>query len=320
MRCFSALTAAAIAMGFGAVAHAVDLPIANHSFEAPIVNEDFLPVALTAPPWVLTGPGGFIDLGQGQQNTGTGIFPNPDQQSSGHFENPDGNQLAYIFTNEGTETPPPNAPATYSRYHQFLQTLSQTFAAGKQYDLTVSVANAGAAPGPNDRLEFALVYSSGGTMHRVATRTIMNNGSLSSTRITDFTANSFILAPGDPAVGQQISVLLTSTGAGGTEFVMDNVRASFAGGGDANRDGTVNADDLALLAHNWQHTGGWTQGDFTIDGFVDIKDLYILANNWPNAAPAIAAAGLPMVPEPGSTLTILAVLGGLGCRVRRNSH
>ena len=149
MRRVTALTAILFTMAMNvAVVRAVDLPIANHSFETPVVDQNFLPVALEAPPWVLSGPGPYIDLmqGAGPQNTGTGIFPNPDSGSTGHFENPDGNQLAYIFTD-----------VSGGVQHQFLQHLSAAYLSGKQYDLTVSIANAGAAPGPNDQFEMALV-------------------------------------------------------------------------------------------------------------------------------------------------------------------
>ncbi|MBN2022090.1 MAG: PEP-CTERM sorting domain-containing protein [Pirellulales bacterium] len=84
--------------------------------------------------------------------------------------------------------------------------------------------------------------------------------------------------------------------------------------GDANRDGTVDKDDAALLAAHWLQSEGvsWSVGDFNDDGSVDDLDLAILAANWT----------LPMaatVPEP-STLALLgaAVLVALAARRRRS--
>ncbi|MBN2022118.1 MAG: metallophosphoesterase [Pirellulales bacterium] len=62
--------------------------------------------------------------------------------------------------------------------------------------------------------------------------------------------------------------------------------------GDANRDGTVNNLDAALLASHWLTAGaGWAGGDFNRDGVVDDLDVAILAANW-------GTGGSPTVPEP----------------------
>jgi len=74
-------------------------------------------------------------------------------------------------------------------------------------------------------------------------------------------------------------------------------------GGDANLDGTVDAQDLNSLALNWQqNVDPWSQGDFNTDGFVDASDLNALALNWQSSIPSAAAA----VPEPNS-LAILCL-------------
>ncbi len=71
--------------------------------------------------------------------------------------------------------------------------------------------------------------------------------------------------------------------------------------GDADNNGTVDADDAALLAANWLTTGNaaWCQGDFNGDGNVDDLDAAILAANWLRGVAPDAA-----VPEP-STLALL---------------
>ena len=83
--------------------------------------------------------------------------------------------------------------------------------------------------------------------------------------------------------------------------------------GDANRDGQVDGSDVTILAGNWQYgvTGTsdatWTMGDFNGDGKVDGSDVTILAGNWQAGVTSDAAS----VPEPGTMLLLLSVLGSL---------
>ena len=100
--------------------------------------------------------------------------------------------------------------------------------------------------------------------------------------------------------------------------------------GDINLDGTVDVQDLAILAANYrkQVTGGWLQGDFNNDGVVDIEDLALLAANYRQsyasdvvpdyagfdaaAIQVLSQAGLTVAPEPGAFVLLgtglLAVL------------
>ena len=51
--------------------------------------------------------------------------------------------------------------------------------------------------------------------------------------------------------------------------------------GDANLDGRVNVQDLAVLAANYRKSvNGWASGDFNYDGVVDVEDLALLAANY----------------------------------------
>lgn len=83
--------------------------------------------------------------------------------------------------------------------------------------------------------------------------------------------------------------------------------------GDANINGLVNGQDLAILSANFGTSGqSVLQGDFSGDGQVNGQDLAILAANFgaSNPAPALAA-----VPEP--TSMALLALGGLILARRR---
>lgn len=129
------------------------------------------------------------------------------------------------------------------------------------------------------------------------------------------------------------SVLHLST-FGGLSVSANAVLIKFTWYGDANLDGMVTAQDLGMLATNWQQptNGAWTGGDFNYDGRVDIRDLYLLAMNWQHGvgAPlgqslgaALASFGLSAeaVPEP-ATLGILASIFFVATtrRIRRSNR
>jgi hypothetical protein len=86
--------------------------------------------------------------------------------------------------------------------------------------------------------------------------------------------------------------------------------------GDANGDGIVNGQDLALVSSSWlQSTPG---ADVNGDGIVNGQDLALMSSNW-LATPTAGGASASAVPEPGSA--VLALLGlalvTLGRKLRR---
>jgi hypothetical protein len=104
--------------------------------------------------------------------------------------------------------------------------------------------------------------------------------------------------------------------------------------GDANMDGIVNGQDLAILASNYgQSVTGWDQGDFNYDGMVDGQDVILFGDNFNQGISGGASAGdaaaldafaaafgisLGNVPEPASLgLSMIGAVGILARRRRR---
>jgi uncharacterized protein (DUF2141 family) len=82
--------------------------------------------------------------------------------------------------------------------------------------------------------------------------------------------------------------------------------------GDINRDGTVDFNDLAILAQHYNTIGGntWDTGDFNGDGNVDFNDLAAMAQNYnttvPAPVPTTAASRAASAPVPGQRKTPVA--------------
>jgi fibronectin-binding autotransporter adhesin len=96
--------------------------------------------------------------------------------------------------------------------------------------------------------------------------------------------------------------------------------------GDANLDGTVNAEDYTPFSHNLGQSGMyWDDGDFNYDGTVNAEDYTLFAHNIGQSAqyastggplePANSSLSLTNVPEPASAG--LAIIAGFGILRRR---
>jgi hypothetical protein len=88
-------------------------------------------------------------------------------------------------------------------------------------------------------------------------------------------------------------------------------------GGDATGDNSVNINDFAALAANF-NLGGQTYdtGDFNLSGTVDIQDFAILAANF-NTSATLSAQQRGAVPEPSLSASAAAMVTSFGLRRSR---
>jgi len=86
--------------------------------------------------------------------------------------------------------------------------------------------------------------------------------------------------------------------------------------GDADGDGTVDQQDLLILAANWgeQTDVYWAEGDFDGDGMVGPADAALLAAHW---GQSLSLSEGMFVPEPGAAVLVLGMLGALVAVRRR---
>jgi len=77
---------------------------------------------------------------------------------------------------------------------------------------------------------------------------------------------------------------------------------------DANHDGIVNGQDIALVASNWLHTGVGTTGDLNGDAIVNGQDLALIASNWLKSSGSASAAAVPEPATCGAALSAFVML------------
>ena len=203
------------------------------------------------------------------------------------------------------------------------QVLSTNFAADTVYSLTVAVGGSGPADANHDGGAYDISLYAGDTELVSGSATDYVNATDATMIYKDVTITYDPATSGAaPTVGDPLKIVLRSIPdlAGEYWTVYDNVRVTaapistgyFYFQGDANLDGTVDAEDAAILAGYWQTGPGasWSQGDFNGDGFVNDLDATLLAANWQ----AGVSAGSATIPEPAATALLFC---GLTCFLLR---
>jgi len=181
------------------------VPIENASFESPVVDPNAFPVLPYMDAWT------ELDR-DALGSTNTGVFANMPEGAWDRMLNADGNQLAFLGSEQG---------------NGIEQELAATFEAGCSYRLTVAVGVSGRFPPsaevPVDTVELVLFYWDGTEVVDIVRRTVEAPG-LPSKRLDDFSAYLSPVQPDDAWAGRPIAVAIRSTGLPGGFWDLDNVR------------------------------------------------------------------------------------------------
>ncbi|MHC4951725.1 MAG: hypothetical protein ACYTEU_12185 [Planctomycetota bacterium] len=245
------------------------IPVPNHSFEFPVIdpNENVLRAVSFTSLWTEDD----IDREPYPEpySRGTGTFVNTPPDSNDHIANPDGDQLAFIYSFQG---------------NSIWQYLPQTYQVGKYYRLTVAacLSESAFAPKPTSPLILTFHYlgaDSGSAPLDIATYAISPAG-LTVTSMEDFSVDLPTVVSGDAWAGRHIGIAIRGSGFAGGYWDFDNVRLmEFPRTPNFNNDSIVNLVDFAKMAAEWlQETG--TTTDVTGNNIVNEEDLLILAERW----------------------------------------
>ena len=191
-----------------AQSRADSIPVVNASFELPVVD----PNAFQALPYVY----GWTEIDNDTEaSANTGVFPNTDPNSIDHIVNADGNQLAFLGSEQG---------------NALEQDLAAVYRTGYDYRLTVAVGISNLFPPsqvePVDTIELALYYRDANDPNHVidiATQTVEATG-LFSTQLQDFSLFLPKVASDAAWAGKTIGIAIRATGEAGGFWDLDNVR------------------------------------------------------------------------------------------------
>ncbi len=184
------------------------IPIENASFELPLVD----PNAFPALPYIYGWTEMDVDT---EGSTNTGVFPNTELNSFNHIINADGNQLAFLGSQQG---------------NGMEQDLNSSYKIGFAYRMTVSVCVSSLFPPsqtePVDTLELALYYRDANDPNKtitIITQTVEASGLLS-TQLKDFSVYLQTVESNAVWAGKAIGIAIRATGAAGGFWDLDNVR------------------------------------------------------------------------------------------------
>jgi uncharacterized protein YlxP (DUF503 family) len=208
-----AIRAAGSAGGFWTLDHVrlveslpASIPIANASFESPVVDPNGFGALPIAEGWT------EIDI-DSLGSTNTGVFANTALDSPDHVNNADGNQMAFIGSEQG---------------NVLQQDLAATYKAGCEYQLSAAVGISMRFPPSNeepaDSIELVLYYiDETDSVVDVARETVEATG-LSTTDLLDFSVSLPKVDFADEWAGKAIGIAIRATGLAGGFWTLDNVR------------------------------------------------------------------------------------------------
>jgi hypothetical protein len=183
----------------------ISIPVANASFEAPVVDPNGFGAWPFADGWL------ELDLDT-VTSSNTGVFLNTPIGSPDRMVNAEGGQLAFLSSQRGNSL------------EQDLRTVCRV---GCDYRLTVGVGVSARFPpsvaSPADALEIVLYYLDGNEPRDIVHRTVEPNG-LSSTQLQDFSVILPAVRAEDAWAGKTIGVAIRAAGKAGGFWDLDNVR------------------------------------------------------------------------------------------------
>jgi hypothetical protein len=184
---------------------AASIPIENASFEGPWVDPNGFPAVPFVDQWI------EVDL-DAEGSTNTGVFANTPADSTDHVINADGNQLAFLGSEQG---------------NALEQDLAATYRVGCDYRLTVGVGISGRFPpsaeAPVDTIELVLYYRDDVNSVDIVSQTVEAPGR-TMTHLDDFSVCLPTVQPDDAWAGKSIGIAIRAAGMPGGFWDLDNVR------------------------------------------------------------------------------------------------
>lgn len=237
------------------------IPIANYSFEYPVIDlndNPFYAIPIIAQ-WR------EIDLDM-EYSSFTGTFKNTPTDANDHIGNPDGDQLGLLWNGLG---------------NALEQELAATYQVGKSYQLTIATClSTRYTPPPNSSLNLVFYYIYGTEFRNIAMASIPVESVVTRT-LRDFSLTLPTVNAGDQWAGKNIGIAIRpATGPGFGYWDLDNIRlVELPLSPDFTGDDFVNLKDFEKIASDWLSCSQVT-ADLTGEGCVDEQDLLILLGHW----------------------------------------
>ena len=209
MRNTSYLVLLALIVSFAATqSEANPLPVRNASFELPVIDANSFQAIPYIDGWT------EIDL-DAEASANTGVFANTEPNSADYIINADGNQLAFLGSQQG---------------NALEQDINAPYKSTYAYRLTIGVGISSLLPPsqvePADTIELAFYYRDANDPNHLidlATRIVSAQG-LSSTQLQDFSLFLPRVSPNAAWRNKAIGIAIRATGAAGGFWDLDNVR------------------------------------------------------------------------------------------------
>ncbi len=245
------------------------VPVANHSFETPPidpVDNPFYAVPFV-PNWIEQD----TDTDPDYPSKNIGVFLNPPAGSpdGDHILNPDGDQLAFLYSGSG---------------NALLQDLAADYQIGERYRLDVDICPSMRYPpagvNPDNALILEFYYINNASERQSIYTIAVPSWDLTQNFLKTYSLALPPVKNTDPWANKTIGIALRAQGDIGGFWDVDNVRVTaFPRWPELSGDTTINLEDFAVLSANL-YACGRPAADLTGDQCVTIEDVWLLAEHW----------------------------------------